>query len=96
MWHERARGKRLKHRQIDGTTFTITDPRASAGRTIGFPTAASSSPVNDSCDEMVEHVDLSAIEDDWNEIVVDGRGNIWSTAAATSSPREIRPASSPW
>jgi sugar lactone lactonase YvrE len=26
---------------------------------------------------MVEHVDLSAIEDDWNEVVVDGRGNVY-------------------
>jgi sugar lactone lactonase YvrE len=48
---------------------------------------------------MVRHADLTGIgEHGWNEIVVDGRGNIYLTASASASSPASRPdtGSSPW
>jgi sugar lactone lactonase YvrE len=35
---------------------------------------------------MVEHADLSALADDWNEIVVDGRGNVYVNGRCDFDP----------
>ena len=41
---------------------------------------------------MVRHADLSALSDDWNERVVDGRGNIYVNGRCDFDPgRRIRP-----
>jgi sugar lactone lactonase YvrE len=41
---------------------------------------------------MLQHADLSALLDDWNEIVVDGRGNIYVNGRCDFDPGEGDPA----
>jgi sugar lactone lactonase YvrE len=40
---------------------------------------------------MVQHADLSALSDDWNELVVDGRGNIYVNGRCDFDPGEGDP-----
>jgi sugar lactone lactonase YvrE len=40
---------------------------------------------------MLQHADLSALSDDWNEIVVDGRGNIYVNGRCDFGPGEGDP-----
>jgi sugar lactone lactonase YvrE len=40
---------------------------------------------------MLQHADLSALSDDWNEIVVDGRGNIYVNGRCDFNPGEGDP-----
>jgi sugar lactone lactonase YvrE len=40
---------------------------------------------------MVQHTDLSALSDDWNEIVVDGRGNIYVNGRCDFDPGDGDP-----
>ena len=40
---------------------------------------------------MVQHADLSALSDDWNEIVVDGRGNIYVNGRCDFDPGDGDP-----
>jgi sugar lactone lactonase YvrE len=40
---------------------------------------------------MLQHADLSALSDDWNEIVVDGRGNIYVNGRCDFDPGEGDP-----
>ena len=40
---------------------------------------------------MLQHADLSALSDDWNEIVVDGRGNVYVNGRCDFDPGEGDP-----